>query len=226
MRQRTPHFLGHLLSTTLLIAAMAAPAFAIGVIGEVTVRVDGYRGWHQTMDRDLEIHFNGVAGNTGRAGTFLIRDLGIFGREFQHGARFRLDDPDQNYLRFLLGRYRVSLPVEWEGRVDDDVIITWPMRCEILANGTGGCLAEPPLDPDTYANKLRRRTGLPEKPLPAGATSGAPVAPRTPEPVVEQTPELAPTAPAPVEPVAPVQPVAPKPAPSTEDPIEIIEPMD
>lgn len=167
----------------------ASPAWAIGVLGKVTVKVDGFQGWHQVRDADLEFRFNGIPGNTIKGGAFRIEDLGVLGRGLIPGSKVTFADEQANFVRVLVGRTRITLPIVWTGFAYDDYFVAEPVFCEVLANGTGACTPE--AHGPEYTNRIRLMVGLPAiESAPArspNVVAPAPVQPK--QPFVEVSPE-------------------------------------
>lgn len=225
----------------------AAPAQALGIIGKVVVKIDGFQGWTMVRDVDLEIRVNNWPAYSNKGGAFRIDDIGVFGHNLQQGSRVSFSNEQQNYVRVLVGKSRIILPITWRGRVEFDYLVLEPIQCEVLADGRGAC-STTDYDPASYGNKLRTMLGLntiegvsvPNAPpviVPAPAAQPAPavIGPAgseiiAPPPVVQPvqpSPQASASAPAPspnptpnqtIEPMAPSVKPAQKPTPRPADP--------
>lgn len=210
-----------------------SPAHALGIIGKVIVKIDGFQGWTMVRDVDLEIRVNDFPAYSNKGGAFRIDDIGVFGHNLQQGSTVSFSNEQQNYVRVLVGKNRIVLPITWRGRVEYDYLVLEPVQCEVLADGRGACVASD-YDPASHGNKLRMMLGLntiegavvPSAPhvIAPAPTQGGVVVPSGP--TVVAPPPAAVVAPPPVvQPVQPSQPTVAQPATPALAPIQAIEPM-
>lgn len=213
----------------LALAAWPAPARAAAqqAIGQVIVRIEGFEGWHQVRDSDLEVHLLGIPTHTVQGGAFRVTDLGVFGNRFMSGEPVAIDDDSKNFVRFVVGRKRITLPIAWRGRVRGDTVVMYAVDCELLPGGLGACQAYPPSDELAWDNRIRRMLGLEvyevDVPSPAELQPVEVSAPKVASPPAAPPAQPAPLTVTPPLPVAP--PSAPAAQPAPEPLPEIIEPL-
>jgi hypothetical protein len=221
------------------------------LVGEISVRLNGYLGREETLVNDLELRVQGLSMRTAADGTFHLADMSAHGHSAGGTGRITFDDPAGNWVRFALGRQYLRLEVVWVGEARGDAIVLYPVQCELNADESGGCFAQLQNNRD-WEGRLRGLYNLAPLPQPARPTpAAAPAAPEParpavptamPEPVVVPLTPPAdgvqdfetieePIAPSPAQPAAapvPAAPARPVPPPTNVPPpgeLRVIEPL-
>lgn len=179
--------------SALALATLLAPSSATAqdpvpsmpLVGELTVKLNGYLGREETLVDNLDIRVQGLAMRTAPDGSFHLSDLGVHGRVAGGTGRVTFDDDDNNWVRFALGRQYLRLPIVWVGEARGDAIVLYPVLCELNADESGACFAQL-RDDRAWEGRLRDRynlTPLPQPAAPAPAPT-PPARPAQPEPVI------------------------------------------
>jgi hypothetical protein len=142
--------------------AVASPhaAAALGVLGQVTVKIDGYQGWTQMRDTDLEVRFSSIISSTRKGGVFEIPEIGIFANRFGTSGAVVVDDEAANFVRFLVGRSKLTIPIDWRGEIRDGMIVLHPVECDVDVRGMASCISTSG-NLDEAELKMRRMARLP-----------------------------------------------------------------
>lgn len=208
---------------TVAVAIWPSAGKAVEIFGQVTVFVEGFKGFNTTLRSDLDIVVENLVYISKPDGAFHISTAALTVRDQD---TIHWSKGDRNRVRFQLGTNEVNIPVDWTGwHLANDRVILTPVACYLDA--TGGVLCRnQTMTRQQLAAKWALRFGISDLRVPTQAreidTKPVPVPTIRPEPT---RPQLVRPLPVKPKPRTDNRPAAPKPAPDIVGPDDNAPPI-